>query len=121
MSRFASQNGIPFQEQLHAVSTSREGTLTLCVGPHDDVRLLGRLARALALRLPALLHGQPAEVDGLAAADCRGADCGLIFCHAPQVADHRDAAGAFLSVVCCETLTYWRAIKAGYSSASDMF
>lgn len=64
---------------------------------HDDVGVLGRLALLLARVLPALLHSQHGQHDGLGAADARGADGArrvAVFRHGgvEEAADHGHAA-----------------------------
>lgn len=61
-------------------------------GRHDDVWLVGGLALGLALELPAALHGQHAEHDGLGGADAGRADAVAAGGSVEELADHVDAA-----------------------------
>jgi hypothetical protein len=59
---------------------------------HNEVWVFGTLALSAATQLPALLHGQDGEHDGLGGADGRGADGLAAVGHVEEVADHGDAA-----------------------------
>lgn len=65
-------------------------------GGHDNVGVLSGLALGLTLVLPALLHGEDGEHDGLGGADARGADGADAFARAnvgvEELANHGDAA-----------------------------
>lgn len=61
-------------------------------GRHDDVGPVGGLALGLAAQLPAALHGQDAEHDGLGGADARGAEAVAAGGGVEELADHVDAA-----------------------------
>lgn len=59
---------------------------------HDDVGVLGRLAGGLAALLPAALHGEDGEHDGLGGADGGGADGVAVVGGVEEVGNHVDAA-----------------------------
>lgn len=61
-------------------------------GGHDDVWLVGGLALGLALDLPAALHGQDAEHDGLGGPDAGRADAVAARRSVEELANHVDAA-----------------------------